>query len=127
MALVAVHAVVDVPTDIGMIEIRSIIVAVATGALEHRVVTRVRMAGRANAVRIPVIHVEIRMVERGSRPGGGGMARIAGCREAGRLVIRIGRPVVVRGVAAIASGRQCRVVVIHVALRAGHIGCVITR
>ena len=34
MALIAVHAVVDIPTDIGMLEIRRIIVAMATGALE---------------------------------------------------------------------------------------------
>ena len=126
VALIAVHAVVDVPTHIGMTEIRRIIVAMATGALEDRVVTRVGMAGCANTIRVAVVCREIRVIEGRSRPARGGVAGIARGREASRLVIGIGGPVVVSGMATIASGRQCRVVVVHVALRAGHVGCVIT-
>ena len=84
MALVAVDAVVDVPTNVGMTEIRCIIVAMATSALEHRVVARIRMAGCANTIRVAVVRREVRVIERCSRPGGGGMARVAGRREASR-------------------------------------------
>ena len=127
MALVAVNAVVDVPTNVGMTEIRCIIVAMATGALEHRVVTRIRMAGRANTIRIPMVRREVGVVERRPCPCSGGMACVASRREASGCVVWIGGPLVVRIVATVTVGRQCRVVVIHVALRAGHIGCVITR
>jgi hypothetical protein len=84
------------------------------------------MAGCANTIRVTVIRREIRVIECRSRPGGRGMARIARCREARGLVIRIGGPVVIGSVATVAGGRQRRVVVIHVALRASHVGCVIS-
>src|ERR1700756_136350 len=114
VALVAVGAVVDIPTHIGMLEIRSIIVAVATGALEHRVVARVGVAGCANTVRVAVIRWEVRVVEGGSGPTGRGVARIASGREASRLVIGIRGPGVIRLVAAVAGRGQRRVVVVHV-------------
>ena len=110
-----------------MTEICRIIVAVATGALEYRVVARVGMAGCANTIRIPVVHVEIRVIERCSRPARGRVARVARGREARRLVIGIRGPVVVSLMAAHARRWQRRVVVVHVALGAGHVGCVIAR
>ena len=48
------------------------------------------------------------------------MASLAGSRETAADVIGICRPCVVCLVAAIAGSGQCRVVVVHVALRAGH-------
>ena len=127
MALVTVRAVVDIPTDIGMFEIRRIIIAVTTGALEHGVVVRIRVAGGTNTVRVAVIRWEVRVVERGSGPAGRGVARIASGREASRCVVRIVGPVVVRLVTAIAGRGQRRVVVVHVALRAGHVRRMISR
>jgi len=56
MALVAVHAVVDIPADVRVTEIGRVPAPVATRALENRVVVRIRVAGRAHAVSIPVSH-----------------------------------------------------------------------
>lgn len=126
MALVAIRAVVDIPTDIGMLEIRCIIVAMATGALEHRVIARVGVAGCTNAVRVAVIRWEVRVIERGSGPTGRGVAGIASRRETSGRVIGIGRPRVIRLVTAVASRGQRRVVVVHVALHAGHVRRVIS-
>ena len=110
-----------------MIEIRCIVVAMATRALENRVVARVGMAGCANTIRVAVIRREVRVVERGSGPAGRGVARVASRGEASRLVIGIRGPGVIRLVTAIAGRRQRRVVVVHVALRAGHVRRVISR
>lgn len=122
MALVTVRAVVDIPTDIGMLEIRRVIVAMTTGALEHGVVARIRVAGGTNTIRVAVIRGEVRVIERGSGPCGGRMAGVTGRREASRLVIGVGGPIVVGGMATIAGRWQRRVVVVHVALRALHAG-----
>ena len=127
VTLVTIHAVVNVPADIGVTEVGCVIVAVATSALEHRIVTRVRMAGCANPIRVPVIGREVRVIERRSRPARGRVAGIARRREAGGLVIRIRCALVVRLVASVTSCRQRRVVVVHVALRTGHVGRVIPR
>lgn len=127
MALVAVDAVVDVPTNVGMTEIRCIIVAMTTGALEHGVVVRIRMAGCANTIRLPMVRREVRVVERGPCPCSGGMACVTSLREASRCVIWIGGPGVVGIVATIARCRQRRVVVVHVALRTCHVRSVVSR
>ena len=127
VALVAVHAVVDIPTNVGMLEIGCVIVAVATGALEHGVVARVRVAGCANTVCVAVIRREVSVIERGSGPAGRGVAGIASRREASGLVIGIRGPVVIRLVTSIAGRWQRRVVVVHVALHAGHVRRVISR
>lgn len=115
MALVAIHAVVDIPTHIGVMEVGSVVVAVATSALEDRVVVRIRMAGRANSISVAVIHVEPCVIEDRARPGGRRMARGTGRGEAGRLMVRIRRAVVVGLVASHARGWQRRVVVVDVA------------
>ena len=127
MALIAIHAVVNVPTNIGMIEIRRIIVAMTTGALEHGVVARIRVAGGTNTIRVPMVCGEVRVVECGSGPCGRRMASITGRREASRCVVRIRGPVVVRLMTSVAIRGQRRVVVVHVALRAGHVRRVISR
>ena len=128
MTLVTIHAVVNVPADIGVTEVGCVIVAVATSALEHRIVTRVRMAGCANPIRVPVIGREIRVIERRSRPCRRGVASVASRREAGRFMVRIRRVVVIRLVAAHARCRQRRVIVVDMAHHAGHSGgCVEAR
>ena len=128
MTLVTIHAVVNVPADIGVTEVGCVIVAVATSALEHRIVTRVRMAGCANPIRVPVIGREIRVIERRSRPCRRGVASVASRRETGRFMVRIRRVVVIRLVAAHARCRQRRVIVVDMAHHAGHSGgCVEAR
>ena len=127
MALVTVRAVVDIPTNIGMIEIRCIVIAMTTGALEHGVVARIRVAGGTDTIRVTVIRWEVRVVERGSGPAGRGVARIASRRETSGLVIGIRGPGVIRLVTAIAGRWQRRVVVVHVALRAGDVRRMISR
>ena len=80
MALIAVSTVVHVSVHMRVIETRCVVVPVASGALEHRVVARIRMTGRAHAVRVAMIQVEIRVVECGTRPVRrlpGGVARVA--------------------------------------------------
>jgi len=120
VALVAIHAVVNIPTHIGVMEVGSVVVAVATRALEDRVVVRIRMAGRANSVGVAVVHIEPCVIEDGAGPGGRRMARGAGRGEAGRLMVRIRCAVIVGLVASHARGRQRCVVVVDVAHHAGY-------
>ena len=103
-----------------MSEIRRVVIPMASSALEDGIITRVRMAGCAHAICIPVICREVRMVEGGSCPRRGGVARVARRREARRRVVRIRGPVVIRLMAAVAGSRQRRVVVVHVAAIACH-------
>ena len=123
MALVAIHTVVHIPADIRMLEIACVPAAMALRALKHLVVARICVAGCANSIRVTVIYVEPRVVEYGAGPCGGRMARVASGREPSRFVVRIGRVVVIRLVAAHACGRQRRVVVIDVAHHASHGRC----
>ena len=60
------------------------------------------------------------MVEAGAVPRGGGMALLAGCREAALHVARIGGAVEILHVARGAIGRRSDVLSVNVALRAGH-------
>ena len=115
MTLVAIGAVVHISTDFGVIEIRRVSAPVTVGALEHRVIVRVCVAGSTNTIRVAVVHVEVRVIERRASPGCSRMTRVASCREASRLMVRIGRAVVILLVAAHAGRRQCRVVVVDVA------------
>jgi hypothetical protein len=106
-----------------MMEIIRIVAAVTAGALEDRVVIRIRMAGRAHAVRVAMTPREgrvLRVIEDGAGPSGGVVTGLAGSREELRLgrMTGIRRVVVVRLMAAHAGRWQCRVVVVHVAVRA---------
>ena len=114
MTLVTIHAVVDIPADVGVIEIGSIVSTVTTCALEDRVVTRVGVAGRAHAVCVPVSQAEPGVIERRTCPSRGCVASGASRREPGGSVIRIRGPVVIRLMAANTGGRQGGVVVVHV-------------
>jgi hypothetical protein len=118
MTLVTIHAVVYVSTHFGVAPIR-VVVAMATCALEDRVVVGVRVAGCADSVRVPVVHWEVGMVERRSGPGRRRVARGASGREARRSVIRIRRAVVIRLVTPNACRWQRCVVVVHMATCAG--------
>lgn len=122
MTLVAVNAVVDISRHVVVLEIVPIVVAVTSGALEDRVVIRIRMAGRTGTVRIAMPCREgrvLRVVESCTRPRCSVVTRLAGGRKELRLsgVTRIGRVVVVRLMATNAGRWQRRVVVVHVAVR----------
>ena len=109
VALVAVHAVVDIPADAPVVLVR-LGLGVAVGALKDGVVVRVGVAGSAHSIRPAVIDIPPGMVEHGTAPGAGAVARVAGCGKACRLMVRICRAVVVRRVTRIAQ-RSCDVVV----------------
>jgi len=95
---------------------------VAISALEHRVVIRIRMARRTDAIRSAVIGREVSVIEGRPRPAGRCVAGLTGGREARRSMVRVGRALVISLMASVASGRQGRVVVVHVAEVAGHGG-----
>ncbi len=120
MTLVTINAVVDVSAYALMVAV-SLSLQVAVGALEHREVARVRVARGADTVGIAMGHWEPGVIERSARPirrDPGRMTEHAVGREASRLVIRVRRVVVIRGVTSVAIGRQRRVVVVHVAISA---------
>ncbi len=118
MALITVVAVVNVPADALMVRI-GLALGVAVRAREHQVIGRVRVAGGTHAIGSAVIGREPGVVEHRAKPGTGVVASLACGREPGGDVIGIVRSLVIRLMAAIASGRQRGVVVVHVALRAG--------
>jgi len=68
MARIAVNAVVYVPADLGVVEVGGVVVPMANGALEDRVVARSRMASGADAACIAMAR----------REGGGVSERRAG-------------------------------------------------
>ena len=69
MTLVARHAVVGIPADVGVVEIGGVVVPMADGALELRIVAGNNVASRANAAGAAMIHVEPRVREGRARPG----------------------------------------------------------
>src|SRR5258705_3584372 len=100
MALVAVVAVVHIPTHVRMTELRRVPTAVAIRTLEHLVVARIGVTGRADPIRVPVVDWEIRVIESRSRPCRGGVAGRARSRGPWRSLSRICRAGVIRLVAA---------------------------
>lgn len=88
MALIAVHAVIDIPRNARMQRIR-LPRRVTVGALENGKIVRVGVACGANAVCVPMIHGEPRVVKRGARPTRSRVARRASSGETCRGVIRI--------------------------------------
>ena len=117
MALIAIHAVVHIPADVGVTEIRRIPASVALRALENQVIRGILMAGSANAVGVAMIQGEIGVIECCAGPGCRRVAGRTGCRESGCRMCRIRRGVVRRGVTTVAISRQCREIVVHVAHR----------
>lgn len=125
MALIAVHAVVDISADSPVIRVR-LRLGMAVGALKDCVITRIGVARGAHASRVAVIGWKVSVVECGPRPGRGRMTRLARCRKSRGLMIWICRIVVVRLMAANAGRRQRRVVVIDVTAGARR-GCMRSR
>ena len=121
MALVTVHAVIDITLHARMPRVCGRL-RVAVRALKNGVVTRIGVAGGTNAVSVAVVHREPGMVKRRAGPSHGGVTGGAGCCEyrGRRRVHRIGGGEIVGFMAAVAVGRQRRVVVVHMTAGAGH-------
>ena len=123
VALVAIHAVVNIPLDVVVVEIVRVPTAVATGALENRVVIRIDMAGRTHSIGVAMVDRELRVlrvIERRVQPVSSVMTVLARRREELRLrgMPRIRGVVVVSLVAADAGRRQVGVIVVDVAVGA---------
>ena len=123
VALVTVNAVVHIPVHVRVVEVSGVIAAVASRALEYRVVVRIRMARGANAVCVAMVDREsrvLRVIKRRTSPGRRGVASRAGSREELRLRGVAGiRGVVVIGLMAADTGRGQRgVVAVDVAVGA---------
>ena len=91
MTRVAIHAVIHIPANIRVTETGRVIVPVASRALEYGIVARVSVAGGTHAVGAAVVQREVRVIECRSRPRRCGVARRAGCRKPGSLVVRTRR------------------------------------
>jgi hypothetical protein len=119
MALITIHAVVNIPADARVIEIGGDPASMALSALEDRIVSGIRVAHGAHAARgiFTVSQGEISMVEHRAGPGRCGVASGTSCRESGCRVGRIRCAVVVYRVAPVTSDRKRRIVVVHVAAR----------
>ena len=90
MALIAVNAVVHISSYTRMASIRVCLCMLMTvGAGEHRVVRRICVTGRADAVGIPVVGWEICMIECRPAPRRRGMTCFTCRRKAGRSVVWI--------------------------------------
>jgi len=122
MARIAINAVVHIPADARVMEIGCVVVPVATRALEDRVVRGIRVAGRTDAVRPAMSLGEPGMVEHRAGPGRCRVAGGTGCWEPGGRVVGIIRTLVIRCVTVVAVGWKSRVVIVHMATRAGHAG-----
>lgn len=123
MALVAVHAVVDISLD-ALVVLVGLGFRMAIGALENRVVVRVCVTRRAHPIGVAMIDGELRVlrvIKRRVQPVGGAMAIGASRREKLRLcsVSRIRRVVVVGLVTADTCRRQRCVVAVDVAVGTG--------
>ena len=118
MALVTVHAVVNVTADVWMLEIIRVPAAMTTRALEHCVVARIRVARGADSIGVAVIGREVGVIEGRTCPTGRRMADSTGVGEACSNMVRIVCLLILRLVTAITVGGQGGVVVIHVTVRA---------
>jgi hypothetical protein len=120
MALIAIYAVIDI-IWIALVCSVGLGLGMAICTLKNCVVVRIRVAGRAHTVSVPVIWREPRVIKRGSSPCRCVVARSASRGENRRrsLMNRIGRAIVIGFVAAITVCRECGVVVIYVAIGTG--------
>lgn len=120
VALVAGHTVVDVATNVRVMEIGRVPAAVAAGALEDRVVARIGVASRAHPIGVAMVHVEPGVIKGCAQPTGRRVADSARRRKPRRDVIRIVSTLVVGFVATVAISGQRGVVVVYVTVRARH-------
>lgn len=121
MALVTVHAVIDVTADALMLGIR-VRLGVAVRALKDAVVSGIGVTSGANAICVAVIGIEPGMVESCTCPTGCRMAERTRGRETSGNVVRTIRRLVFRLVATIAVGGKRGVIVIYVAIRTQNFG-----
>ena len=124
VARIAIHAVVDIPSDPLVRGVSSCFgMARSVRAREHHIAIRIRVAGGANSVRVTVVDAPPCVTKRCTAPRSRGVARCAvrrkNCRRG--AVNRIRCCVVVGLVASDAGRRQGGVVVVYVAVRAGHL------
>ena len=122
MALVAIHAVVDISIYSAVVGIR-LRFAVAVRALEYRIIIGVDVARRAHTVGIAVVDGErsvLNMIECSLHPIRRVVTRGTSGREELRLccVAGIARGHVIRLMAAIAVGRKRGVIVVDVTIGA---------
>jgi len=117
VALVAIHAVVNVSADIPVFRI-GVRFCVAIGALENAVVTGVGMASRADSIGVAMIGREPGVIEGRTQPTGRRVATRAGSWESCGNVVRVVRALVVEFVAAVTIRRQRCVVIVHVTIGA---------
>jgi len=94
MALVTIHAVIDVPGHIGVMETGGVPAPMAVRTLENRIIVSINVAGRANAIRAAVVQREPRVVEGCARPCGRSMAGLARGRKSCGSVIGISRSLI---------------------------------
>ena len=123
MTLITIDAVVDVSRHLVVMEIVCIISPMTAGALEYRVIVRIRMTRRAHTIGVAVRCRELRVlrvVEASPRPCGRVVAGLARGREELRLrrMARVRSVVVIGLMAANARDRQCRVVIVDVTIGA---------
>ena len=119
MAVVAIHAVVDVAADAPVVGV-GLRLGVAVGAGEHGVIIWIRVAGGAHSTRAAVVGWEPGVVEGRIQPAGCAVAGGASRWESCRNVIRVVGRVVVGLVTRIAVRRNGRVVVVDMTHGAGH-------
>lgn len=120
MARITTRAAVHVTFYALMVLVRSCL-RVASRAGENGIIGRIGMATRTHAIGIAMVRREPCVIECGAGPTGRGVARLARSREASSRMIRVRRVLVISLVAAVARGRQRRVVIVHVATRAGSV------
>ena len=120
MARIAINTVIDIAAHVRVLEIRCIVVPVASRALKNREIAGVGVTRRTNCLGVAVGHGEIRVIERRSGPRRGGVAVLATRRESRRRMARIVRTLIIGYVAAVAIGWEARIVVVHVATGAGN-------
>lgn len=118
VALIAVRAVIDIArhTLVLLVGLR---LAVTNSAGKHRVVRWIRVAVAARTCP-SVFHGEPGVVEHSSLPGIRGMAGLASGGESSSLVVRVRGVVVILLVTGITIRRNVYVIVVHMALVAGH-------
>jgi len=126
MALIAVHAVVDIAADVRVMEIVRVPAPMAGSidARKDRVVVWVEVTGRADTVGIAMIDAPPGVVEGRAGPRCSGVTSGAsGGEDRGRgFVDWIRGAVVIRRVTAVASRGERGVVVVYVATGAGNLG-----
>lgn len=104
VAVVAIHAVVNVPTHAPVLAI-GLSLRVAVRALEDAVIVWIRMADGAHTVRMAVVGIEPGVIKGRAQPTAGAMTGGARRRETCCEVVWIRRAAVILRMAAVAVGR----------------------